>query len=184
MCTHADTHYSHGWLAHTLLVLLSSIFSLYLESPSGVGFSTSKTHSDYKTGDAQTAQDTLDFLLLFFAEFSEFAKRDFYISGESYGGHYTVNAAREIVMHNEATQDTTVNIKGVIVGNAWTDAALDNQGSSMTLPHTHTHTHIHTYTHTHRYTRSHTRTDTHAHIHAHIHSLTHSLTFYISPSSL
>ena len=36
---------------------------LYLDSPAGVGFSYSKTRSDYVTGDLQTALDTHAFLL-------------------------------------------------------------------------------------------------------------------------
>ncbi|GMY09794.1 serine carboxypeptidase-like 40 [Fagus crenata] len=62
---------------------------LFLESPAGVGFSYSNSTSDYnKNGDRRTAADNYVFLLNWLERFSEYKNRDFYISGESYAGHY------------------------------------------------------------------------------------------------
>ena len=59
---------------------------LWLEAPAGVGFSYSRTPSDYNTNDTVTADDNFQALLLFFKGFSEFASNDFFIAGESYAG--------------------------------------------------------------------------------------------------
>ncbi|KAM0028786.1 putative carboxypeptidase D [Helianthus debilis subsp. tardiflorus] len=60
---------------------------LFLESPAG-GFSYSNTSSDYVTGDAQTARDSYTFLINWLERFPGYKTRDFYITGESYAGHY------------------------------------------------------------------------------------------------
>ncbi|KAL0384184.1 UNVERIFIED_CONTAM: Serine carboxypeptidase II-3 [Sesamum radiatum] len=65
---------------------------LFLESPAGVGFSYSNTSSDYVTGDTRTAADSYTFLLNWLERFPEYKTRDFYITGESYAGHYIGNA--------------------------------------------------------------------------------------------
>ncbi len=75
---------------------------VYLESPAGVGFSYSDTPSDYTTvGDARTANDSLAFLLGFMELHPEYAKNEFWISGESYGGHYVTTLAKTVVLYNQ-----------------------------------------------------------------------------------
>ena len=60
---------------------------VFLESPAGVGFSTSTNEEDYKTvGDERTARDTLHFLLGFMKRFPRYKSNDLWISGESYAG--------------------------------------------------------------------------------------------------
>ncbi|RWR90012.1 serine carboxypeptidase ii-3 [Cinnamomum micranthum f. kanehirae] len=66
---------------------------IFLESPAGVGFSYSNTTSDYNlSGDNRTAQDSLTFLVNWLERFPQYKNRDFYITGESYAGHYIGNA--------------------------------------------------------------------------------------------
>jgi carboxypeptidase C (cathepsin A) len=61
---------------------------LYVESPAGVGYSFSDFKDDYKTGDAETALDNYLLIRQFLDRFPERQSNDFYISSESYGGHY------------------------------------------------------------------------------------------------
>ena len=89
---------------------------LFLESPAGVGFSYSNTTSDFeKGGDKKTASDSYVFLLNWLERFPEYKSRDFYISGESYAGHYVPQLARTILHHNKKANKTLVNLKGIIV---------------------------------------------------------------------
>ncbi|KAJ6948393.1 hypothetical protein NC651_002665 [Populus alba x Populus x berolinensis] len=75
---------------------------LFLESPAGVGFSYSNTSSDYeKSGDKRTAEDNYVFLVNWLERFSEYKDREFYISGESYAGHYVPELAHTILYHNK-----------------------------------------------------------------------------------
>ena len=61
---------------------------LYIEQPAGVGFSYSDTEGDYKTGDEPAAKDNYRFIREFLKRFPERQENPFYISSESYGGHY------------------------------------------------------------------------------------------------
>lgn len=58
---------------------------LYVEAPSGVGFSWSADTAHYKTNDSQTSLDSFLFLQNFFTVFEAFKPNDFYLTGESYG---------------------------------------------------------------------------------------------------
>lgn len=89
---------------------------LFLESPAGVGYSYSNTSSDYATtGDILTAKDSYTFLLNWLKRFPEYKSRDFYITGESYAGHYIPQLAELILRSNKNTNHTVINLKGVAV---------------------------------------------------------------------
>ncbi|KAJ4843425.1 Serine carboxypeptidase-like 40 [Turnera subulata] len=102
---------------------------LFLESPAGVGFSYSNTTSDYdNNGDRKTAEDNYVFLVNWLERFPEYKDRDFYISGESYAGHYVPQLAHTILYHNKKAKKTIVNLKGILIGNAVINDETDNMG--------------------------------------------------------
>ncbi|KAL8493054.1 hypothetical protein ACS0TY_024315 [Phlomoides rotata] len=103
---------------------------LFLESPAGVGYSYTNTTSDLKdSGDKRTAQDALVFLIKWMSRFPQYKYRDFYISGESYAGHYVPQLAKEIHDYNKKSPHPIINLKGFIVGNAVTDNYYDGIGT-------------------------------------------------------
>ncbi|KAI3774745.1 hypothetical protein L1987_49307 [Smallanthus sonchifolius] len=102
---------------------------LFLESPAGVGFSYSNKSSDYKiTGDAQTAKDSYTFLVNWLKRFPEYKTRDFYITGESYAGHYIPQLAQLILRSNQNENNTVINLKGIAMGNAYIDDETQGTG--------------------------------------------------------
>lgn len=102
---------------------------LFLESPAGVGFSYSNTTSDYsECGDSQTALDNYAFLVGWFERFPMYLSHDFYIAGESYGGHYVPQLAKLITDMNNAAGKVVFPLKGILIGNAALDNALDSKG--------------------------------------------------------
>ncbi|PIN27143.1 Serine carboxypeptidases (lysosomal cathepsin A) [Handroanthus impetiginosus] len=102
---------------------------LFLESPAGVGFSYSNTTDDFRNGgDRKTARDNYAFLLNWLERFPEYKNRDFYISGESYAGHYVPQLAHTILYHNLKANKTIINLKGIIIGNAVIDDESDVKG--------------------------------------------------------
>lgn len=104
---------------------------IFLESPCGVGFSYSTPpQSVYTTGDEQTTQDTLQFLIKFFEMYPEYTGRDFWVTGESYGGHYVPLISAAVLDYNSMGPKTPINIKGFLVGNPWTDPYSDNLGTT------------------------------------------------------
>ncbi|KAK1431217.1 hypothetical protein QVD17_14516 [Tagetes erecta] len=101
---------------------------LFLESPAGVGFSYSNTSSDYETGDKQTAKDSYTFLINWLERFPEYKTRDFYITGESYAGHYVPQLAQLVLQNNKITNQTVINLKGIALGNAYVDHETGKTG--------------------------------------------------------
>ncbi|CAM0951733.1 unnamed protein product [Alopecurus aequalis] len=104
---------------------------IFLESPAGVGFSYSNTTSDYeKSGDQRTIDDAFVFVVNWLERFPEYKGRPFYISGESYGGHYVPQLAATILNHNmnNATK-TSINLQGILVGNPFLDDNMNGKGT-------------------------------------------------------
>nr|XP_015611371.2 serine carboxypeptidase II-3 [Oryza sativa Japonica Group] len=102
---------------------------LFLESPAGVGFSYSNTSSDYdKSGDQRTANDSYIFLVNWLERFPEYKGRAFYISGESYAGHYAPQLAATILTHNMESKRMIINLQGILVGNPCLDEFKNLKG--------------------------------------------------------
>ncbi|XP_068645712.1 serine carboxypeptidase-like 34 [Aristolochia californica] len=103
---------------------------LFLDSPVGVGFSYSNTTSDLESlGDKITAKDSYTFLVNWFKRFPQYKSHDFYLSGESYAGHYVPQLAEVILDENKKTRkDNYINLKGFIIGNGWIDWETDQNG--------------------------------------------------------
>uniref|UniRef100_A0AC35TKP0 Carboxypeptidase n=1 Tax=Rhabditophanes sp. KR3021 TaxID=114890 RepID=A0AC35TKP0_9BILA len=89
---------------------------LYLESPRSVGFSYGPANDGYFYGDNQTAVDNADALGSFLAKFPEYAGRDFYATGESYGGVYLPTLTEKLIPLVQS-KALNLNFKGVAIGN-------------------------------------------------------------------
>ncbi|KAJ3695432.1 hypothetical protein LUZ60_000809 [Juncus effusus] len=102
---------------------------LFLDSPAGVGYSYSNISDDILTnGDNRTAEDSLIFLEKWFKRYPQFKGREFYLTGESYAGHYVPQLAQAIVHSQKANSNSPINLKGYMVGNALTDDYNDHYG--------------------------------------------------------
>jgi serine carboxypeptidase-like clade 2 len=84
-----------------------------------VGFSTASAKY-LSSNDSSVAKDNLKALQLFFIRYHDFRKNDFYIAGESYAGIYIPRLAEEILDYNEGIQETRINLRGILIGNACT----------------------------------------------------------------
>lgn len=92
---------------------------LYLEAPAGVGYSYAED-GNYTTDDDQTAHDNYLALQDFFKKFSKFAKNEFFITGESYGGIYVPTLSALVV------EDKSMNFQGFAVGNGLSNGELND----------------------------------------------------------
>ncbi|KAL8481249.1 hypothetical protein ACS0TY_027684 [Phlomoides rotata] len=103
---------------------------LFVESPVGVGFSYSNTSSDFtKIDDSFVAEDTYNFVVKWMERFPQFKDHEFFISGESYAGHYVPQLAELIYDRNKNRQTHPyINLKGFIVGNPETNDYFDYKG--------------------------------------------------------
>lgn len=96
---------------------------VYIESPTGVGFSYSTSASDYKSSDDSTAVDNYNLIQQFFDRFPEYSTNSLYLTSESYGGHYIPILAKLIVIENKSPSPNKrkLNLKGIAIGNPYTD---------------------------------------------------------------
>ena len=85
---------------------------VYIDQPLGTGFSNVKPDSYVKDEDT-VAKEIYEFLLGFLTKFPEFKGRDFYIMGESYGGHFVPHAGNYV--YNQRNADLP--LRGIAIGN-------------------------------------------------------------------
>ena len=95
---------------------------LFLESPPCVGFSYpySMNCSSYITDDNTTKHDNLAAVNSFLDKYPEYEHRPFYITGESYAGHYIPQLAALIVDENQKSdRKRFINLTAIGVGNPY-----------------------------------------------------------------
>ncbi|KAF7820179.1 serine carboxypeptidase-like [Senna tora] len=97
---------------------------LYVDQPTGTGFSYSTDPRDIRHNEEGVSNDLYDFLQTFFVEHPQFAENDFYITGESYAGHYIPAFAARVHRGNKAKEGIHINLKGFAIGNGLTDPAI------------------------------------------------------------
>ena len=85
---------------------------MWVDQPVGTGFSYANT--DYIHNEAQVSQEMAAFLTAFFQQYPQYASLDFFVTGESYGGHY-VPAVASYIVQNEPS----INFKGAAIGDGW-----------------------------------------------------------------
>lgn len=102
---------------------------LFLETPSGVGFSYSNTNNDNNSDDSKVATENLAFLLAWFKEFPEFQASELFLTGESYAGHYIPQLADLILKYNAEGYEFKFNLKGIAIGNPLLNYGLDTNAT-------------------------------------------------------
>lgn len=98
---------------------------IFIEQPAGVGFSVNEEKA-YEWGDAKAAKDNWEFIKGWFEKFSNFRGVPFYLTSESYGGHYLPTLAYDIVKFN--TPSYGIDFRGFAVGNPLTYMPYRNYG--------------------------------------------------------
>jgi len=107
----------YSWSTHANL--------LFVDQPVGTGYSYSDAPGDTVHHEAHVAEDMYYFLQGFMAEHPELVGRDFYVTGESYAGHYVPAIAHRIAVDGRfgAHDDFPINLRGMAVGNGLVDPA-------------------------------------------------------------
>lgn len=106
-------HFEYTWAKQSNMI--------YLEAPVGVGFSYSDDVSDYRCTDDTTAADNVAALEQFFERYPSFKSREFFITGESYGGVYCPTLAEAILKKKDFAGPK---LTGMAVGNGCTGTEI------------------------------------------------------------
>ncbi|KAJ1344930.1 hypothetical protein BSLG_000445 [Batrachochytrium salamandrivorans] len=110
---------------------------VFLDQPVNVGFS----HGDGKVTDSEAAAaDVYAFLQLFFQKYTKYSKLPFFVTGESYAGHYIpaigktisegnaeVLASKERLFAKGEAENVEIHLKGLAIGNGLTDPLVQYQ---------------------------------------------------------
>ncbi|XP_059627019.1 serine carboxypeptidase-like [Cornus florida] len=97
---------------------------IYVDQPTGTGFSYSSDEDDIRHNEQGVSNDLYNFLQAFFKQHPRYAKNDFYITGESYAGHYIPALAARVHQGNKGKEGIHINLKGFAIGNGLTDPAI------------------------------------------------------------
>ena len=106
---------------------------VFLEQPVGVGFSYTSNYDYPTTNDFQSARDNLEVTKAFFKLFPERSVNNFYLSSESYGGHYIPQWTLAIFNDNDQQMNLLNRFKGFIVGNPYTSFSSGSIAMAHTL---------------------------------------------------
>jgi serine carboxypeptidase-like clade IV len=94
---------------------------IWVDQPVGTGYSYTDSDKWLVTNEVEVAQDLWVFMQEFLKLYPAYQKNDFFVTGESYAGHYVPALGYRIFQGNKAKQGIPVNLKGIAIGNGWVD---------------------------------------------------------------
>ncbi|XP_074366644.1 serine carboxypeptidase-like 48 isoform X2 [Apium graveolens] len=97
---------------------------IYVDQPVGTGFSYSSDFRDIPSNEQGVSNDLYDFLQEFYKAHPGYIENEFYITGESYAGHYIPALASRVHQGNKNREGIQINLNGFSVGNGNTDPAI------------------------------------------------------------
>ncbi|KAI5059310.1 hypothetical protein GOP47_0025629 [Adiantum capillus-veneris] len=102
---------------------------IFVDQPVGTGFSYTSDYRDIRHDEIGVSQDLYDFTQVFLNYHPEYRSLDFFVSGESYAGHYIPALATRIQEYN-AQGKAYINLKGIAMGNGLTQPDIQYKAYS------------------------------------------------------
>lgn len=100
---------------------------MWIDQPSGVGYSYGDKIYDGDHNETEVAEDLYSFLQEFFTAHEQYLPNEFFVFGESYGGHYVPAISSRIYEGNKNQEGLFINLKGLGIGNGLTDPVIQYQ---------------------------------------------------------
>ncbi|KAM0000889.1 putative carboxypeptidase C [Helianthus debilis subsp. tardiflorus] len=100
---------------------------IFVDQPTGTGFSYSSSDQDIRHDEHGVSNDLYNFLQAFFKAHPDYIDNDFYITGESYAGHYIPAFAARVNRGNKNKEGIHINLKGFGIGNGLTHPGIQYQ---------------------------------------------------------
>jgi len=94
---------------------------LWIDQPVGTGFSYADSGDLGVVTEEQMANNMYEFLQKFMTAYPKYQNLSFYITGESYAGHYVPALASRVMQGNSAREGVTLNLMGIGIGNGLVD---------------------------------------------------------------
>lgn len=120
--THELVRNPYGWNNESYL--------LFVDQPIGTGYSYSEDKRNMEVNEEEVAEDMYQVLQLFAKTFKEPSiseRSEFFITGESYAGHYIPAIAYRVVLGNQRGDGHFINLQGIAIGNGWTNPLIQYQ---------------------------------------------------------
>lgn len=89
-----------------------------------LGFSFTTNPEQLPKTSEEAAVHSVEFLRQFFILFPEYVSNEFYLIGQSYGGHFAPAVATEIHRRNENNRQSPINFHGIMLLAPWTNPRL------------------------------------------------------------
>jgi len=97
---------------------------IFVDQPVGTGFSYSTDIRDIRHDEEGVSEDMYDFFQAFFKAHPEYAKNKFFVTGESYAGHYVPAVTGRLHKAQKNKEGVPINLKGFAIGNGLTQPDL------------------------------------------------------------
>jgi cathepsin A (carboxypeptidase C) len=97
---------------------------MWVDQPAGVGYSYGFKNDHNET---MVGEDMYHFLQGFFDKYPQYLQNEFYVFGESYGGHFVPATAHRIFQGNAQGEGKHINLSGIGIGNGLTDPYIQYQ---------------------------------------------------------
>ncbi|KAF8102319.1 hypothetical protein N665_0198s0032 [Sinapis alba] len=97
---------------------------IYVDQPVGTGFSTISDTDVLRHDETGVSNDLYNFLQAFFKEHPQLVRNDFFITGESYAGHYIPALASRIHAGNKNNEGIPIKLTGIAIGNGLTNPEI------------------------------------------------------------
>jgi len=94
---------------------------LWIDQPAGTGFSWLGAGDPGVTSELEMAENMWGFFQQFFTQFPKYANLPFYVTGESYGGHYVPALSAYIERQNQLGNGNHINFQACAIGNGLVD---------------------------------------------------------------
>jgi vitellogenic carboxypeptidase-like protein len=101
---------------------------LAIDNPVGTGYSFTSSESCYSHNEDEVADNLYEALVQFYTLFPSYQKNEFYVTGESYAGHYIPAIAHRIHVENGKSPKVVVPLAGFACGDGWTDPVIQVAG--------------------------------------------------------
>ncbi|KAM0887648.1 hypothetical protein ACQ4PT_028902 [Festuca glaucescens] len=108
---------------------------IFLDSPSGSGFSYARDPEGYDVGDMSSSLQVVTFLNKWLNDHPRYRSNEFYLGGSSYAGKMIPLIVQYISEGNEQRNQPVINLQGYLVGNTITGSKFDDFNSRILYSH-------------------------------------------------